>query len=50
MTDAQALDQIAAFLGLYVTDPENNPVDGLLSDITYCVQQTGRRTGVPEGA
>ena len=48
MTDAEALDQIAASLGLYNTDPGNNP--GVLVDIEGYVQQTGRRTDVPEGA
>lgn len=48
--DAAALDQIAAFLGLYTTDPENNPVAELIADIVYWVQQTGRATDVPEGA
>jgi len=50
MTDASALDQIAGLLGLYTTDPGNNPVDELISDIVAYVQQTGRPTNVPEGA
>jgi hypothetical protein len=49
-TDAEALDQIAAALGLYNTDPGNNPVDELLATIDYDVQQTGRSTNTPEGA
>jgi hypothetical protein len=49
-TDAEALDQIAAFLGLYNTDPANNPVEGLLTDIDSYVQNTGRSTDTPEGA
>jgi len=50
ITDAEALDQIAAFLGLYTTDPGNNPVDELIADIVGSVQQTGRATDTPEGA
>lgn len=49
-TDAQAIDQIAGLLGLYVTDPGNNPVDELLASIEGWVQSTGRATNVPEGA
>jgi glutamate 5-kinase len=48
--DAEALDQIADILGLYTTDPDNNPVAGVLNDITSYVQNTGRSTDVPEGA
>ena len=48
--DAAALDQIAAILGLYNTDPSNNPVAEVLADINGYVQQTGRATNVPEGA
>jgi hypothetical protein len=50
VTDAEALDQIAAMLGLWTTDPGNNPVSEVLADIVGYVQQTGRRTDVPEGA
>jgi hypothetical protein len=50
MTDAEALDQIAAALGLYNTDPGNNPVDELIATINANVKQTGRATNVPEGA
>ena len=50
ISDAEALDQIAASLGLYVTDPSNNPVEEVLSDIVSYVQETGRATDVPEGA
>jgi hypothetical protein len=50
MSDSAALDQIAAILGLYTTDPGNNPVAEVLADITYYVQQTGRPTDVPQGA
>ena len=50
MTDEQALDQIAAGLGLHATDPGNNPVEALLYDITSYVKQTGRSTDTPEGA
>lgn len=49
-TDAGALDQIAGLLGLYTTDPGNNPVDELLNSIIGNVQQTGRSTNTPEGA
>lgn len=49
-SDAEALDQIAGLLGLYTTDPENNPVSELLLSITEYVQRTGRRTDTPEGA
>jgi hypothetical protein len=49
-TDAAALDQIAAILGLYTTDPGNNPVAEVIADIVAYVQQTGRSTNVPEGA
>jgi hypothetical protein len=48
--DATALDQIAAILGLHTTDPGNNPVEEVLSDIVAYVQNTGRATDVPEGA
>jgi hypothetical protein len=50
VTDAEALDQIAAILGEYTTDPENNPVSEVLADIIGYVQETGRPTDVPEGA
>ncbi len=50
MEDAAALDQIAAALGLYTTDPGNNPVEELLTTVIDYVQRTGRRTDVPEGA
>lgn len=49
-SDAEALDQIAAILGLYTTDPSNNPVSEVLADIVGYVQNTGRATNVPEGA
>lgn len=49
-TDAAALDQIAGLLGLYTTNPSNNPVEELLNSIIGNVQQTGRATNVPEGA
>jgi hypothetical protein len=50
-TDAEALDQIAAFLGLYNTDPANNPVEErLVGYIDSYVQNTGRSTDTPEGA
>jgi hypothetical protein len=49
-TDAEALDQIAAFLGLYNTYPANNPVEKLLTYIDSYVQNTGRSTDTPEGA
>lgn len=50
MSDAEALDQIAAILGLYATAPSNNPVAEVLTDITCYVQNTGRATNVPQGA
>lgn len=50
VTDEQALDQIAGILGLYTTDPSNNPLSEVLADITGYVQQTGRATNTPEGA
>lgn len=50
MTDNEALDQIAATLGLWTTDPGNNPVTEVLTDIIANVQATGRKTNVPEGA
>ncbi len=50
MTDAEALDQIAGFLGLYTTDPQNNPVVQLVADIIFYVQRTGRPTDIGEGA
>lgn len=50
MTDSEALDQIAGFLGLYTTDPSNNPVESLINDIIGITQQTGRATNVGEGA
>jgi hypothetical protein len=50
VTDAEALDQIAGLLGLYNTDPGNNPTDELIASIDGYVRQTGRRTDVPEGA
>jgi hypothetical protein len=50
MTDAEALDQIAATLGLYATDPGNNPLVDVIADITSNVQYTGRSTSTPEGA
>ena len=49
-TDAEALDQIAAILGLYTTNPGSNPVSEVLADITADVQNTGRATNVSEGA
>lgn len=49
-TDAEALDQTAGILGLYTTDPSNNPVEEVLADIIAYVQNTGRRTDIPEGA
>lgn len=49
-TDAEALDQIAGILGLYNTDPSNNPVSEVLADINGYVQNTGRSTDTPEGA
>lgn len=49
-SDAAALDQIAALLGLYATDPDNNPADELIADIVAYVQQTGRATNISEGA
>lgn len=48
--DAEALDQIAAILGLYTTDPGNNPSEEVISDVIGWTQQTGRRTDTPEGA
>ena len=50
MNDKEALDQIAAILGLHATDPSNNPVAEVLADIIWFVKQTGRATDVPEGA
>ena len=50
ITDAEALDQIAGALGLYTTDPGNNPVAELLATIVGYVQETGRATDTPEGA
>lgn len=47
-TDAEALDQIAAALGLYTSDPGNNP--GVLADIISYVQRTGRPTNTTQGA
>lgn len=49
-TDAEVLDQIAAVLGLYNTDPSNNPVDELIADINGYVTDTGRSVNTPEGA
>lgn len=49
-TDQSALDQIAGLLGLYYTDPGNNPVDELIASIAGWVRQTGRNTDIPEGA
>ena len=49
-SDAEALDQIAAILGLYTTNPSNNPVTEVLAGITSYVQNTGRKTDVPQGA
>lgn len=48
--DAEALDQIAGFLGMYRTDPGANPIEELISDIEANVQATGRRTDIGEGA
>ncbi len=50
MTDKTALDQIAGLLGLWHTDPENNPVTELLASISGLVAQTGRSVDTPEGA
>lgn len=50
MKDADALDQIAATLGLYTTNPGANPPEEVISAIVGFVQQTGRPTNVPEGA
>lgn len=49
-TDAEALDHIPACLGLWTTDPENNPDALVLADVVGYVQETGRRTDAPEGA
>ncbi len=49
-TDAEALNEIAAGLGLYHTDPENNPAEGVLADISDYVLGTGRSVTTPEGA
>ena len=49
-TDAEALDQIAGLLGLYTTDPGNNPTDELIASIVGWTRNTGRVTDVPEGA
>lgn len=50
ITDAEALDQIAAELGLLHTDPANNPVADVLATIDGYVNETGRPTNIPEGA
>ena len=50
MHDGEALDQIASLLGLYTTDPGNDPVEEVLADIASYVRLTGRSTTVPEGA
>ncbi len=50
MTDSDALDQIAGLLGLYHTDPSDNPVDELIASISGNVLLTGRSVSVPEGA
>lgn len=50
MTDKTALDQIAALLGLWHTDPGNNPMTELLASISSYVVQTGRSVDTPEGA
>lgn len=47
--DATALDQLAAILGLYNTNPGNNPLPEVMNDINTYVQNTGRRTDQPEG-
>jgi hypothetical protein len=49
-TDAEALDQIAAFLGLYNTDVGQQPLDRVVGRIGGYVQNTGRSTDTPEGA
>lgn len=49
-TDSEALDQIAGLLGLYNTDPSNNPKDELIAAVDGNVKMTGRRTDIPEGA
>ena len=50
MPDSEALWRIAAILGLWTTDPENNPVEEVMTDIVSYTQATGRATDVPEGA
>lgn len=50
ISDAEALDQIAALLGLHATDAANNPIPELLADIIGYVRETGRQTDTPEGA
>lgn len=49
-SDKDALDQIAGILGLFNTDPSNNPVEEVLTDIMGYVENTGRSVTVPEGA
>ena len=49
-TDAEALDQIAGLLGLYNTDPGNNPIVTLIADVNSYVEGTGRSVTTPEGA
>ena len=50
MTDAEALDQIAAILGLWTTAPADNPIEEVVADIVGYTQATGRATNTPEGA
>lgn len=49
LPDSTALDQIAAALGLWNTDPQNNPGE-VLTVVSYYVTLTGRSVDVPEGA
>lgn len=48
--DQTALNQIAAILGLYTTNPAGNPVQDVIDSIIDYVRFTGRRTDVPQGA
>ena len=50
LSDQVALDEIAALLGLWNTDPETIPAGEVLASISDYVAQTGRSAETPEGA
>jgi hypothetical protein len=50
LSDRVALDEIAALLGLWNTDPANNPAGEVLTSVSAYVAQTGRSVDTPEGA